>query len=213
MPLRFFVFDLDGTLIDSRSDLAGSVNALLTEVGATALPESTVADMVGDGAAVLVHRALASARVDLDRGPALRRFLEIYEGRLLDNTDCYPGLREALHNGARHNVPLAVLTNKPERATLRILDGLNLSHLFLAVVGGDGSFPRKPNPAALQYLVRAAHAPLEATWLVGDSPIDAETARRAGVRFCAARYGFGWRKALNSAGRISRSIAPKRCGN
>ena len=100
MPLRFLVLDLDGTLVDSRSDLAGSVNALLTELGASPLPESTVADMVGDGAALIVHRALTAAGVDLDRGPALRRFLEIYEGHLLDHTKCYPGLKEALDSGA-----------------------------------------------------------------------------------------------------------------
>ena len=192
MRLHLLVFDLDGTIVDSRSDLVGGVNVMLAGLGGEALPSLTVASMVGEGAAVLVDRALTAAGIEADRDVALRLFLDIYDRCLLDQTDCYPGLRQALEAATRHDIGLAVLTNKPERSTRRILEGLDLSHFFTAVVGGDGPFPRKPDPAGLEHLVQAAHVSPGTTLFVGDSSLDLETARRAGVRFCAARYGFGW---------------------
>jgi phosphoglycolate phosphatase len=187
---RLIVFDLDGTLVDSRRDLAESANQLLEELGAAAQPEAAIGRMVGEGAAVLVHRALAAAGVGESPG-ALERFLEIYSGRLLNHTRPYDGIPEAVSVACRH-ARLAVLTNKPTRPSEEILDGLALRELFEDVIGGDGPWPRKPDPASLVALMERTGATPATTLLVGDSAIDHETARRASVRCCLAAYGFGY---------------------
>lgn len=184
------VFDLDGTLVDSRRDLAESANQLLEELGAAPQPEAAIVRMVGEGAAVLVRRALAAAGVGEPPG-ALERFLEIYSGRLLNHTRPYDGIPEAVSVACRH-ARLAVLTNKPTRPSEEILDGLALRELFEDVIGGDGPWPRKPDPASLVALMERTGATPATTLLVGDSAIDHETARRASVRCCLAAYGFGY---------------------
>jgi phosphoglycolate phosphatase len=189
--MALFVFDLDGTLIDSRRDLADAANALVVERGGSPLPVDAIARMVGEGAAVLVRRALTAAGLDPESPAALPRFLELYDDRLLAHTRLYDGTRDTLEALAT-DAPLAVLTNKPARATLAILEGLGVAPFFKWIVGGDGPWPRKPNPAALEQLMtRAATAPLQ-TVMIGDSAIDLATARAAGTRVCLARYGFGF---------------------
>ncbi len=191
--MRLVVFDLDGTLIDSRKDLAGAVNALLVELGRPLLPEAAVAGMVGEGAGVLIGRALAATGADPALAPAaLQRFLALYDERLLDHTVPYAEIPELLSD-LHGRVRLAVLTNKPGAATVRILEGLKLARYFDEVIGGDGAFPRKPDPAALLHLMDRFGATPAETALVGDSPIDLDTARSAGVFACLARYGFGFR--------------------
>jgi len=189
---QLIVFDLDGTLIDSRRDLANATNALLVECGAAPFSEERIGAMVGDGAATLVARAFAAAAVE-QPPDALDRFLRIYGDHLLDHTRPYPGVREALQH-LRSRSQLAVLTNKPLASTRHILDGLSLASYFPAdaVLGGDGPFPRKPDPAALCHLAAQAHVSLRDTLLVGDSAIDWRTARAAGVAACLVRYGFGF---------------------
>ena len=190
--IRLIVFDLDGTLVDSRRDIAESANALLVACGAGPLDEHLIGRMVGDGAAALVARAFAAAGVP-QPPDALDRFLAIYNGRLLTYTRPYAGIPDALSElGGRAS--LAVLTNKPLAATRRILDGLDLARHFPvdAVVGGDGPFPRKPDPAGLQHLTARAGASAADTVLVGDSVIDWRTARNAATKICLARYGFGF---------------------
>jgi phosphoglycolate phosphatase len=191
LGLDLIVFDLDGTLIDSRSDLADATNAMLVELGAAPLSTDAVARMVGEGAPVLVRRALTAAGLDPETPDALNRFLACYDDRLLIQTRTYDGMVETLAR-LRHSCSLAVLTNKPSRATTRILAGLKIEHYFDGVVGGDTDYGRKPNPAGLYHLIDAAGATPQSTVLVGDSPVDLETARRAGVRICLARYGFGF---------------------
>ncbi len=187
---RLIAFDLDGTLADSRRDLADSANCLITELGGSPLPEETIGRMVGDGAAVLVDRALRAAGVE-NRAEALPRFLTLYDERLLNHTRAYDGIAEALVGAAR-DARLAVLTNQPSHATERLLAGLGLRRFFADVIGGDTDFPRKPDPASLQDLIRRAGAEPATTLLVGDSAVDHETARRAGTRCCLATYGFGF---------------------
>ncbi len=187
---RLIVFDLDGTLVDSRRDLADSANQLIEERGGSRLSEDAIGRMVGEGAAVLVRRALVAAGLP-DTPAALPRFLEIYDSRLLDNTRLYEGV-EPVIRAARIGGRVAVLTNKPVRPSRRILDALGVGALFEDVVGGDGPLPRKPDPAGLEELMRRAGVSPGATLMVGDSVIDHETARRAGVRCCLAAYGFGY---------------------
>lgn len=189
MPL--FVFDLDGTLIDSRRDLADAANALIVERGGAPLPVDDIARMVGEGAALLVRRALTAAGLDPDSPGALPRFLELYDERLLVHTRVYDGTREAL-DALQAIAPLAVLTNKPTRHTTAILEGLGLLRLFHWVLGGDGPLPRKPDPAALHELMARAQSTPERTVMIGDSKVDLATARAAGTRVVLVRYGFGF---------------------
>lgn len=191
--MALLVFDLDGTLVDSRRDLANSVNAMLAEFDRPALPGAVVAEMVGEGARVLVERALAARGVDLSRtSAALQRFLVLYEERLLDYTREYEGITAALET-LRSGNSLAVLTNKPGHPSRRILEGLGLAPFFEEVVGGDSAHPRKPDPAALRHLANRFGTSGEDSWMIGDSRIDLETARNAGARACLVRYGFGFR--------------------
>ena len=192
MSYRLFVFDLDGTLIDSRHDIADAANELLESCGARPIAEEQIGRMVGDGAPALVARAFAAAGL-APPPDALDRYLAIYDSRLLVHTRVYPGMPDVLAALAPR-ASLAVLTNKPGRSTRRIPDGLDLSRYFSddAVVGGDGPFPRKPDPGGLRFLAAAAAISLEYTVLVGDSVIDWRTARAAGASICLARYGFGF---------------------
>jgi phosphoglycolate phosphatase len=182
-------FDLDGTLIDSRVDLAESANELLASFGAPPLPVETVAAMVGDGARVLVRRVLAAARLDPERPDPLERFLAIYDRRLANHTRFYPGLLEMIEPLSRR-AGLAIVTNKPERHTRELLRLFGVSACFRWTIAGDSGFPRKPDPAGLLHVVREAGVEPRAALYVGDSMVDVETGRRAGVRMCVAAYGF-----------------------
>lgn len=189
--VRLIVFDLDGTLVDSRRDIAEAANTLLEECGAAPLEEAQIGRMVGDGAATLVARAFAAVGVAAP-ADALERFVAIYGRRLLRHTRPYPGIPDVLRQ-LSERASLALLTNKPLAATHEILDGLDLMRYFSsAIIGGDGPFPRKPDPLGLQHLVSSAGAHAENTVLVGDSIIDWRTARSASIAICLARYGFGF---------------------
>ncbi|MBI2189099.1 MAG: HAD-IA family hydrolase [Acidobacteria bacterium] len=188
--MRLIVFDLDGTLVDSRRDLADAANQLIVELGGRPLAEEAIGAMVGEGAALLVQRALAASGLE-PRADALPRFLKIYDERLLDHTRVYDGIPEVVRIARRH-ARVAVLTNKPGRASERILAGLGIRELFDEIVVGDGPLPRKPDPAALVAMMERAGATGDRTLLVGDSAIDHETARRAAVRLCLATWGFGY---------------------
>lgn len=188
---RLIAFDLDGTLIDSRRDLADSANELIQELGGEPLSEEQIGTMVGEGARVLVARALAAARLGDDAATALPRFLEIYDTRLLNHTKPYDGVAEMLAF-ARDHARLAVLTNKPKAPTEVILKGLELRDHFEAIVGGDGPVPRKPDPAGLNALIDLTGASADTALMVGDSVIDFETATRARVRCVIATYGYGF---------------------
>lgn len=190
--MALIVFDLDGTLVDSRRDLAKAVNSMLGELGAPTLSGEQVTRMVGEGARVLVEKALAAAGKPAEELPrALTRFLEIYDAHLLDHTRPYDGVPELLGR-LRAVAHLAVLTNKPTHASVRVLDGLGLSDYFHEIIGGDSAYPRKPDPAALVHLMDACDAVREETMMVGDSRIDLETALNARVSCCLVRYGFGF---------------------
>lgn len=189
---RLIVFDLDGTLVDSRKDIADAANMLLRECGADPLADDRIGRMVGDGAATLVARAFAASGVEPPPG-ALERFLAIYDRALLNYTRAYEGIPDVLEALAPR-AALAVLTNKPLAATRRVLEGLGLARFFHAdaVVAGDGPFPRKPDPAGLRHLIARAGISRDDTLLVGDSIVDWRTARNASSSVCIARYGFGF---------------------
>ena len=182
------VFDLDGTLIDSRRDIAAALNRLRSELGLPPLSLDQVATMVGEGAKVLVRRALA----DWDQEPTretLGRYLSYYEEVCLETTVPYPGVEEMLAElSSRYR--MAVLSNKGERLSIEILEGLDLAWRFNHILGGDSLPTRKPNPAGLNAIADRFNEPVERLMLVGDSRIDGETARNAGCAFALVEWGF-----------------------
>ena len=183
------VFDLDGTLIDSKRDLADSVNAMRAWMGFPPIPDDHVYSYVGDGAPLLVRRALpAVAEEDLPR--ALRYFLDYYREHMLDATTLYPGVREALDRLNQARVPMAVLTNKPVRFSERLIEGLKLSGHFFRIYGGNSFEEKKPHPIGLERLLEECGAPRERAVMVGDSAVDIRTARNARVQACGVAWGF-----------------------
>jgi phosphoglycolate phosphatase len=162
------------------------------ELGGAPLSEDAVAGMVGGGVALLVRRALDAAGLDMSSS-AVARFLDIYDRRLLNHTRVYRGIIDVLRFAASH-ATLTVLTNKPLAPSERLLDALQLRPFFGAVIGGDGPYARKPDPAGLLAMMRSVGAPAGRTMLVGDSAVDHETARRASARSCTVTYGFGFRR-------------------
>jgi phosphoglycolate phosphatase len=187
--VRALVFDLDGTLIDSKLDLALSIDATLKHMGRASLPHEQIYSYVGNGAATLVRRALSDTVTDAEAEQGHRYFLSYYRDHMLDHTVTYPGVREALAQLSKH--PMAVLTNKPVRFSERILDGLGISRYFRYVYGGNSFETKKPDPEGMNILLRdLAVAPLEAM-IVGDSDVDVRTARNAGTWSCGVTYGLG----------------------
>jgi phosphoglycolate phosphatase len=189
--IRLIAFDLDGTLIDSRRDIADSANDMLASYGAPPIALETVLTMVGEGARLLVTRVLAAAMVNAPVDDALERFLAVYHRRLVDHTRPYPGIVETLHALADAGCRLAVLTNKPGAPAVEILRHFQLLDLFVAVIGGDGDLPRKPDPGNLLALCEQTGVRADETLVVGDSWVDVETARNAGAGVCFVNWGFG----------------------
>jgi phosphoglycolate phosphatase len=186
---RLLVFDLDGTLIDSKEDLAAAVNVALESFGSPPLPHPTIYAYVGDGASMLIRRALPPGKADL-LPEVLDRFLSYYRRHLLDTTRPYPGVVDALRKWAGM-YRMAVLTNKPLAMTEAILDGLSLSGYFSEVHGGDSFENKKPHPQGLTHILRQAGTiPREAV-MVGDSRNDVLAGRAAGTVTCGVTYGLG----------------------
>lgn len=184
------IFDLDGTLIDSKLDLAQAVNATRRHMGMAPLENETVYSYVGNGAPVLIKRTLGEQASTEEVEEALEFFLEFYREHMLDYTDLYPGVRETLEQLRSAGVRMAVLTNKPVRFSQGIIDGLGLHDHFCKVYGGNSFDKKKPDPIGVHALVSECGVELDRTVVVGDSSVDVLTARNAGVRCCGVTYGF-----------------------
>jgi len=187
--VRVLIFDLDGTLIDSKLDLALSVNATLKEMGRQPLPDERIFGYVGQGAPMLIQRALGEGANAQECQRALEFFLSYYRAHMLDNTVTYPGVREGLAKLAKY--PMAVLTNKPVRFSREILQGLGLGEHFRYVYGGNSFERKKPDPMGVQILLRDFGVTPRGALLVGDSEIDVLTARNADTWACGVTYGLG----------------------
>lgn len=190
MTYDLLAFDLDGTLIDSALDLALSVNAVREYMGLGPLDHATISSYVGNGAPVLIRRALGPSVSGHDVQRGLDFFLSYYHQHRLDNTGFYPGVRESLEAFAAAGRRLAVLTNKPVRTSESILGELGASHLFFRVYGGNSFATKKPNPEGLRTLMREAGVKPERTLMIGDSSVDILTASNGGAASCGVTYGF-----------------------
>ena len=184
------VFDLDGTLIDSTQDLAQSVNATRTDSGLPALPTATVASYVGDGAEMLIRRALGPDAPDEEVGRGLAFFLRYYREHMLDHTVLYEGVREALAAWRAAGLAMAVLTNKPERFSRDLVAGLGLGEWFARVYGGNSFQTKKPDPHGLRLIMRELGFGPARTLMIGDSSVDVLTARNAGTDCVGVSYGL-----------------------
>jgi phosphoglycolate phosphatase len=187
--VQALLFDLDGTLIDSKRDLVQSVNATLRELGRAELPEDLVASYVGSGAPVLINRALGAAASADEQQSALNFFLAHYDEHKLDFTREYPGVRLALDK--LRDVSMAVLTNKPVNISVRILQGLRLAEFFRAIYGGNSFATKKPDPLGAHRILKELGIPAAESALVGDSEVDVQTARNAGMISAIVNFGFG----------------------
>lgn len=187
--MRAFVFDLDGTLIDSKMDLVNSVNGMLRETGRGELPADLIASYVGHGAPQLIASTLGPGASEEERREALAIFLKHYDKRKLKETRAYPGVTEGLR--ALAGCPMAVLSNKPTKLSVEILDGLELAQYFRAVYGGDSFEKKKPDPSGALAILDELGAQPEEAAMVGDSDVDVQTARNAGMIAVGVKYGFG----------------------
>jgi phosphoglycolate phosphatase len=199
---RCLLFDLDGTLVDSRADIILSVNLMLGELQLPQQTDDRILRFVGEGARLLVERALAAASMpapgegEIDR--ALEVFRRHYREHLLDHTRPYPEVEETIRELA--HLPLAVVTNKPYDFTVDLLEGLKLIRHFTAVIGGDSLSVRKPAPAPLLEAARRCNQQPESCLMIGDTRIDIEAGRAAGITTCGFTAGFRGREELEVAG-------------
>jgi phosphoglycolate phosphatase len=208
--IKLVIFDLDGTLIDSRLDLVHSVNAALRHIGRAALPDDVIASYVGDGAPILIQRALGGETVDdLTLREGLQFFLSYYREHKLDHTTVYPGIRDALAAIQNSNaIPnseggnnrsarsMAVLSNKPVGPSRAIVEALGLGQFFKQVYGGNSFSAKKPDPEGALKLLKECGAQPKECAIVGDSHVDIETGRNAGLWTVGVAYGFA-RHTLN----------------
>jgi len=184
------IFDLDGTLVDTKADLAAATNHMLQDLGLPLLSVAQVESFIGLGARVLIERALGQERAHLV-AEGFTLFMDHYDAHLLDRTRPYPGMETLLTAARDQGKCLSVLTNKPEQPTRAILSGLGLLDYFSAVIGGDTLSKRKPDPQGIFVLQQAVgHARTE-TLLIGDSEIDMRTGQAAGIATCGVTWGFG----------------------
>ncbi len=184
------IFDLDGTLIDSSRDLANSVNATRAHLGLAAIENETVYSYVGNGAPILIRKALGPDYSDDAVERALEYFLNYYREHMLDYTVLYPGVREVLDRFHDAGIDMAVLTNKPVRFSQAIVGGLGLSAHFRRVYGGNSFEQKKPHPIGIETLMDEFRASRDKTVMVGDSGVDVQTARNARVTACGVTWGF-----------------------
>jgi len=193
--LKLLIFDLDGTLVDSRLDLANSVNAMLRHYKKPELPNEVIGSYIGNGAPMLVRRSLGDPDDESFVQEALLYFMGYYREHKLDTTYVYDGIFHSLdaivasRNG-NSAVKMAVLSNKPVVPSRGIVESLGLGKYFFQVYGGNSFHTKKPDPAGVAALLEEAGARAEETAIIGDSDVDVITARNAGIYSVGVTYGL-----------------------
>lgn len=188
--IDLLIFDLDGTLIDSKLDLAHAVNSTRAHMGMTPLDHARVYSYVGNGAPVLIRRALGEQAAETQVQEALEFFLEYYREHYLDYTTLYPGVRQSLDRLRDAGKRMAVLTNKPVRISTAIVEGLGVGRHFFRIYGGNSFDFKKPHPIGVEKLMQEAGIGIDRTMMIGDSSVDIQTAINARVQSCGVTYGF-----------------------
>jgi phosphoglycolate phosphatase len=188
--MNLLIFDLDGTLIDSKLDLAHSVNATRLHMGMKDLPHERIFSYVGNGAPTLIRRSLEPGASEEQFQQALAFFLAYYRDHMLDYTTLYPGVAETLDALLASGKRMAVLTNKPVRISKAIIDGLGLSKHFFQIYGGNSFDQKKPHPIGIETLLSETGVAPAGAMMIGDSSVDIQTARNAGIKACGVTYGF-----------------------
>lgn len=192
------IFDLDGTIADSIADLGDAVNYGLEVLGFPTHTETEYKKFVGNGAMKLCERALPDGRKDL--APKLHGlFKEYYSVHLLDNTKAYEGMRETMKRLSANGVKLAVATNKPEEAAKRIIAELLPDIEFVKILGGVDCRPKKPDAAIIRDILSAV-PDADRVWMIGDSNVDVQTGKNAGIPVIGCAWGFRGREELEDAG-------------
>ena len=182
------IFDLDGTLVDSKRDLTASVNYIRTRFDLPLLTAEEIARFIGNGALMLIRRALGPKASEDNVQAGLQMFLSYYRTHMLDSTVLYPGVLETLDRLV--DCKLAVLTNKPVHFSCAMLDGLGVYKRFAAVYGGNSFDHKKPDPVGVYQILSDTKGQRERTWMIGDSAVDVLTGRNAGIRTCGVTYGY-----------------------
>lgn len=182
------IFDLDGTLVDSKRDLTASVNHIRHQFDLPVLTEQEIARFIGDGALMLIRRAIGPKATESNVQSGLQMFLSYYRAHMLDCSTLYPGVRETIERLT--DCKLAVLTNKPVHFSCAMLDGLGIYHHFAAVYGGNSFDHKKPDPVGIFQILSDTKGNRERTWMIGDSAVDVLTGRNAGVKTCGVTYGY-----------------------
>lgn len=182
------IFDLDGTLVDSKKDLTASVNYIRHKFDLPILAEQEIARFIGDGALMLIRRALGAQASETDIQVGLQMFLAYYRAHMLDHSILYPGVRETLERLS--DCKLAVLTNKPVHFSCAMLDGLGIYRHFAAVYGGNSFKYKKPDPVGVYQILSETKGQREKSWMVGDSAVDVLTGRNAAITTCGVTYGY-----------------------
>ncbi len=186
MPIDAFLFDLDGTLVDSIPDLTKAINLLRSELDLSTVTSDQVRSYVGDGVGLLLQRALPEEMYNMTRR---KRFMEIYTEHLTDETVIYPGILTFLE--LHHGKPMAVVTNKPQHLADILVDRLGLAPFFQSVIGAELSYQRKPHPDMVHRALDLLGSKAEHTVLLGDHHVDLRAAHAAGVKSCFCSWGLG----------------------
>lgn len=202
-PFSAVLFDLDGTLVDSASDITTAVNRMLAEEGLEQVDEALVRSWIGDGSAVLLETALQHAGSDRHAAELLPRFMVHYGDSLLLSPQVYPGVVETLDALEARGVPMAVCTNKPEPFVGPLLEHVGLDGRFAAVVGAGTLPERKPHPRPLVHLAEQLGAPVEECLMVGDSETDFLAAQAAEMPVVLVSYGYARSFDLHAAGALA----------
>jgi phosphoglycolate phosphatase len=182
------IFDLDGTLVDSKKDLTASVNHIRHQFDLPVLTEQEIARFIGDGALMLIRRALGPKATEVNVQAGLQMFLSYYRAHMLDTTTLYPGVRKTLDRLT--DCKLAVLTNKPVHFSCAMLAGLGIYKHFAAVYGGNSFDHKKPDPVGVFQILTDTKGSRERTWMIGDSSVDVLTGRNASIKTCGVTYGY-----------------------
>ena len=195
--IKLFLFDLDGTLIDSKRDIANSVHHTMKMLGLPAIDDDVIYSFVGNGVTPLIQKS-----VEVSGGHSFEKALEIfkahYDQHLLDTTKLFDGVEEVLEYF--HKIPKVVITNKSQGYSEKILKGLGVMKYFEGVYGGDTSFPKKPNPALVHHLLKEFGVSPKETAIIGDGRVDIETGKNAGILTCGVTYGFRPLKEIQESG-------------